>query len=255
MIKEVVYLSCIKCFFMFKDFPKERTPLPKKFQEIYAEQYKENRDGDSTASGLAQKMESWLHKKVANDITPGSNPKTLEIGAGTLNQLPHEPNSKQYDIIEPFTSLFENSPLLKRVDSVYKDIDEIDLSSEYDRITSIAVFEHITDLPKVVAKTCLLLNEKGSLRTSIPNEGTFLWTLGWKMTTGLEFKLKHKLDYGILMKHEHVNTAKEIEEVLNYFYGENKCSCFGLGKSVALYRFYESTKPNIERAKEYLKIS
>lgn len=237
---------------MFKHFPKTRIKLPNAYKEIYAKQYKENRDGDSTAAGLAQKMEAWLHKKIAADTKPNS--KTLEIGAGTLNQLPYETNSAQYDIIEPFTSLFENSPLLKRVNTVYKDIDEINLSKTYDRITSIAVFEHITDLPKVVAKSCLLLNEEGTLRTSIPNEGTFLWTLGWKLTTGIEFKLKHKLDYGLLMKHEHVNTAKEIEEVLHYFYGENKCSCFGLGKKVALYRFYESSQPNIKRAKEYLNI-
>jgi len=121
------------------------------------------------------------------------------------------------------------------------------------RIISIATFEHIIDLPKVVAKSCLLLESKGSLRTSIPNEGTFLWTLGWRMTTGLEFKLKYGLDYGNLMKHEHVNTAKEIEEVLNYFYAINKCKVFGLNKRIGLYRFYDSKKPKIEKAINYLK--
>ena len=41
---------------------------------------------------------------------------------------------------------------------------------------------------------------------------------GWKMTTGLEFRLKHGLDYGLIMQHEHVNTAVEIEQVLEYFF-------------------------------------
>ena len=95
---------------MFENFPKTRSELPPEFQVIYADQYKENRDGGSKASGLAQKLESWMHRKVAADVQSGAEKSTLEIGAGTLNQLPYEPNSKPYDVIEPFHSLFESSP-------------------------------------------------------------------------------------------------------------------------------------------------
>lgn len=236
---------------MFKNYPKTRIELPEKLEAIYNQHYKSNRDGDTTASGLAQKMEAWLHKKVAADVKGSHDKKTLEIGAGTLNQLKYE-QSSHYDIVEPFSELYKNSPYIIQIKNIYNDIDEIDISQKYDRITSVATFEHILDLPKVVAKTCLLLNPNGSLRTSIPNEGTFLWTLGWKLTTGLEFKIKYGLDYGILMKHEHVNKADEIEEVLNYFYKKNKCYTFGLCKKVAFYRFYESKEPNIELAQKYL---
>ena len=55
------------------------------------------------------------------------------------------------------------------------------------------------------------------------------------------------------MQYEHVNDAAEIEELLNYFYAENKCYVFGLNRSLAFYRFYVSKKPKIEQAKEYLK--
>ncbi len=236
---------------MFNDYPKKRIELPEKFKEIYKEHYKINREGSTSATSIAQKMEKWLHKKVAADVEKQHIKKTLEIGAGTLNQLEYE-ESTHYDIVEPFKELYEASLSLEKINNIYQDIDEIDLSKKYDRITSIATFEHIIDLPKVVAKSCLLLSEGGSLRTSIPNEGTILWSLGWKMTTGIEFKLKHGLDYGILMKYEHVNNAKEIEQVLNYFFDQNKCSTFGLNKMFAFYRFYESKKPNIKRAKEYL---
>ena len=61
------------------------------------------------------------------------------------------------------------------------------------------------------------------------------------------------MDYGILMKYEHVNTAAEIDEILNYFYGKNKCYTFGLNKGFAFYRFYESKKPKIDIALDYLK--
>lgn len=226
--------------------------LPETIEAIYTEHYKSNREGSSKASGLAQMMEAWLHKKVASDVNRIHSKKTLEIGAGTLNQLKYE-QSDLYDIIEPFIDLYKDSPYLEKIRNIYRDIDDIELSQKYDRITSIATFEHIADLPKVVAKSCVLLDSEGSLRTSIPNEGTFLWTLGWKMTTGLEFKLKHGLDYGILMKYEHVNTAKEIDEVLNYFYGRNACFTFGLGKRFAFYRFYESKEPKIDLAYDYLK--
>lgn len=236
---------------IFKKFPKTRFELPQEFKDIYNQQYKSNRDGDSTASGLAQKMESWLHRKVAADVKNDDSKRTLEIGAGTLNQLKYE-TTKNYDIVEPFKELFENAPELNRITKIYDDFSEVDISEKYDRITSVATFEHILNLPEVVAKSCLHLNGGGTLRTSIPNEGTFLWTLGWKMTTGLEFKNKYGLDYGIMMKHEHCNTAKDIEEVLYYFYGKNKSSVFGLSKGFGLYRFYESSQPNIDRAKEYL---
>lgn len=236
---------------MFENYPKVRVELPLEFQKIYSEHYKSNREGGTSASSLAQKMEAWLHKKVAADVQGTHNQSTLEIGAGTLNQLKYEqPNP--YDIIEPFSELFINSEYRNRINEVYQDIDEISDSKKYDRIITVATFEHITDLPKVVAKTCIHLKENGTLRVSIPNEGTFLWKMGYTLTTGVEFKMKYGLDYSVLMNFEHVNTADEIEEVLRYFYGRVKCSCFGISRQIAFYRFYECSDPKIEAAKEYL---
>ncbi len=241
---------------IFTQYPKIRPDLPPAYQAIYAEHYKSNREGETTASGLAQWLESWLHKNVAADVVLSKDDlehfhKTLEIGAGTLNQLAYEIPA-HYDIIEPFTELYKNSPSLDLVQNTYVDIDEIDTAEQYDRIISVATLEHVVDLPKVVAKSCLLLAEGGSFRNSIPNEGRFLFKLGWQLTTGLEFKMKHKLDYEVLMKHEHVNTADEIEEVLHYFFKVNKCKVLGPNKAVSFYRFYESTQPDLARAKAYL---
>lgn len=237
---------------MFDNYPKVRIELPLEYQSIYSEHYKNNRQGSTSASSLAQKMESWLHRKVAKDVLDISDRSTLEIGAGTLNQLMYE-QTKPYDIIEPFVELYAHSKFRDQINQVYRDIAEINESNRYDRITAIATFEHITDLPKVVAKTCILLNENGTLRVSIPNEGTFLWKLGYTLTTGIEFKLKYGLNYSLLMNYEHVNTANEIEQVLKHFYNKIKCSCFGINKKVAFYRFYECSQPKIEIANTYLK--
>jgi hypothetical protein len=233
-------------------FPRKRSVLPEKYQKVYTTHYKSNREGDTSAASLAQKMEAWMHKKVAADlIKDNSSIETLEIGAGTLNQLKYEPNTT-YDIIEPFKELFENSKELKKINTIYSDIRKIE-NKKYDRITSIATFEHITDLPFVVAKSCKLLKEQGTLRVAIPNEGTLLWKMGWMFTTGLEFKLKYNLKYSTLLYHEHVNNADDIESILNYFFSNIECNVLGIHKKIGFYRYYECKNPKIDIANSYLK--
>ncbi len=238
---------------MFNNYPKTRSILSDAYQKIYAEHYKNNRDGATRASSVSQKMEEWLHKKVAQDLQDGKDKSTLEIGAGTLNQLLYE-ETQPYDIIEPFTQLFEKSPLLPKIRHIYQDIDDINLDTQYDRITAIATFEHVLDLPKVVAKSAILLKENGTLRVSIPNEGTILWKLGYTLTTGIEFRLKYGLPYETLMRHEHVNSAKDVKEIVSYFFGNVKDHSFGLNRHLAFYRFFECAEPQIDKAKAYLKL-
>jgi hypothetical protein len=239
---------------MFDSFPKTRPRLSKEIQEIYVTQYKSNRRGETAASALSQRVESWLHKQVAKDVLDTRTRKvTLEIGAGTLNQLRFEPEVGPYDIVEPFRELYEGAPDLKRVRHIYADIAEIPGNHRYDRITSVATFEHICNLPEVISFCGLLLADNGKLRVSIPSEGTLLWTLGWKLTTGLEFRIKYGLDYGALMRHEHVNTAAEIEELLRYFFEEVERNVFGLTASFSLYQFYSCSGPVIERCRQFSK--
>jgi hypothetical protein len=127
-------------------------------------------------------------------------------------------------------------------------------SAPYDRITSVAVFEHIVDLPVVVAHAALLLAPEGHLRTAIPNESTILWRMG-TMVTGREFERTHGLDYRVLMAFEHVNTADEIEAVLTEFFGTSRCTVLGVSKRVALYRFYDCSSPLRARAESYLRLN
>lgn len=193
-----------------------------------------------------------MHKKVAQDLHGKQDKATLEIGAGTLNQLNFE-DTCPYDIVEPFEELYTDSSKLSRVSRIYSDITDVEISERYDRITSIAVFEHVENLPEMVARTCILLKEGGCLRVSIPNEGTILWKLGWKLS-GLEFRRKYGLDYAVLMRYEHVNTADEIEEVLAYFYRSLSSSFLGLNRKFAFYRFYECRMPDVALAKRFLEI-
>lgn len=228
---------------LLKTYPRVRTPLPKEYAAIYDRHYKENRSGETKASSMSNKLEEWLHKKVAKSAK--SELSTLEIGAGTLNQLNHEPAYTIYDIVEPYTALFEGSENLSKIRNVYSDISDVPENQKYDRITSIACFEHICNLPGVLENTQRLLTKSGILSVSIPNEGRFLWKFAYTNTTGREFKRRFNLDYDVLMHYEHVNTADEIEALLRYYYKDVQCSLLGVGKTFSFYRHYLCRQPII----------
>jgi Methyltransferase domain len=222
-------------------YPKTREALPTEYQNIYTSHYLKNREGKTVATSLSSKMEAWMHKMVAKDCIKNPDLTTLEIGAGTLNQLQYE-SPKIYDIIEPFHELFENSELKSKIRNSYDDISEIRGEKLYDRIITVATFEHILNLPEVVEKSYSLLKDDGVLRVAVPNEGTLLWTLGWKLTTAIEYRLKYNLDYSVLMKYEHCNTSEEIEAVLKHYFKNVKRSVFGISKSLGFYCYYECRK-------------
>ena len=237
----------------FSDFPKIRPKLPPEYEEIYKAQYKENREGKTLFSFLSLKAESWQHVLGAKDFLQDSSKKpTLEIGAGTLNHLQYEPGNDEYDIIEPMKELYESSDVLNRVRNIYADISNIPANEKYGRIVSFNVFEHICNLPEVVACCGLALKKDGTMRIGIPSEGTYAWQLSWRLTRGIEVKVRYGLDYGVLMKYEHVNTATEVERVLAYFFNKTAGRAFGLSRPVSLYQFYECSTPDIDRCNGYL---
>ena len=237
---------------LFSEFPKTRIPLPPEYASIYLQHYWNSREGKSQILGLAKWAESWMHKKVAEDVSEGTPKSTLEIGAGTLNQLPYEPHSNPYDIVEPFHELYQSSPHLQRIRNIYANVSDVPPNTKYERITSIAALEHVCDLPELVARSALLLADGGNFRAGIPSEGTILWRLGWATTTALDFRARYNLDYEVLMRYEHVNTASEIENVLHYFFADVRHSVFGLSKFLSFYQFYACFSPRLDRCQTYL---
>ena len=194
-----------------------------------------------------------MHRRIAKDARESVRSlSTLEIGAGTLNHLRYEPHNPAYDIVEPARYLFDDSPFLSLVRDVYPDIKDVQPDTRYDRIISIASFEHICNLPEVVAHCGLLLKPGGQLRAAIPAEGGPLWNLGWKLTTGWEFKRRYGLDYAVIMRTEHVNTWTEVADVLNYFFASVKCSYLGLSRAFSFYQVYVCRDPDRAKCSEYL---
>ena len=234
-------------------FPKQREPLPPEFQAIYNSHYQSNREGDTAAAGMAQKLEQWMHHKVAADVQERRDPgATLEIGAGTLNHFPYEPNSTRYDIVEPFAELYATSSHRERVGRVFNSVFEVEERDAYDRIISIATFEHVLDLPQLIAQSALLLKRDGCMRVAIPAEGSLLWYLGWRLTTGIEFLIKYRLNYATLMRHEHINNYREVALLLGHFFDEVNSAQLGPVKSLSFYQFYECRGPRKELALDVL---
>ena len=192
-----------------------------------------------------------MHRRVAADVADQSARPTLEIGPGTLNHLPFEPRTSPYDIVEPFTDLYADSVYRHRVRTTYHDIRQIPKGIFYQRILSIATFEHVLDLPLVVARCGLLLAEGGRLRVGIPSEGGTLWLLAYRATTGYAFKRRYGLDYEVYLRHEHVNTALEIGDVLRCFFRRVDVRSLGVGHRWSFYQFLSCADPDRARCAAY----
>ena len=139
---------------ILKKFPKKRIVLSEEYLRIYNEHYKSNRGGEGFANKIAQKMESWMHKKVSKR----KGEDILELGAGNLNHIKYENSFKNYDIVEPFRELYENNSELSKVRKEFNSIFEV--QNKYDKIVSIATLEHLLNLPKEIAYCKNLLKKK-----------------------------------------------------------------------------------------------
>lgn len=224
-------------------FPKIRSELPPEYKKIYKVEYKENRDGIGIIGSLKAKLENWMHFQISKL----KKERILEVGAGTLNHIPFENNYLVYDVIEPMSFLYEHSDSRKLVNNFYKTSEELKDNELYTNIISIAVFEHMTELPLELTRLIKHMKNSGVMQLAIPTEGSFVWYLSWRFVTGTSFYLKHKLDYKPFMKHEHVNKSIEIEKLMKYVFNDVKIVRFPLNLfHLSFYTYIEARNINID---------
>ena len=234
-------------------YPRQRPALSQAVAERYERQYLMNRSRHSWGGKLSGIAEAWMHRAVAADLSAqGPAPRVLEVGAGNLNHWRYEPSVKHYEVVEPFEALLATSPEREKLAPHYRDLADLPLNASFDRIVSIAAFEHLMNLPWCIARCALALHDGGSLRVAVPSEGGFLWWLGWRLTTGLEFALRYRLDYGEIMRHEHLSKLREIDTLLRYFFEQIHRRRLGFGTHASLYAFYHCEKPHLARCKALL---
>lgn len=223
---------------LLDSYPRQRPPLSTAHQRIFEAEYRQNREGKTLITHFTQKLESWMHKKVASIHSE----RVLELGAGTLNHVPYE-EVAHYDIVEPFKTLFLTSPYLNRIQNIYDSIHAIPGQNCYPRIISVAVLEHVLDLPAVIHKAHELLEPQGVFQAGIPCEGGFLWGLSWRLTTGIAYRLRTGLSYRTVMRHEHVNRCDEIITLVRHAFNNIKIDYFPLPfVHGAFYAYIEARK-------------
>ncbi len=199
---------------IIKSFPKKRIKLSNEYQLAHNDNYSKNRNNINIDHKLSGFAESWIHKIIAKN---NFNKKIiLEIGAGNLNHYIYEKNHETYDVVEPWSELLNNSPNIKFINNKYNLMQDIKKKNYYERIISINTFEHLENLVEDIKVIKSLLSKSGVLQVGIPCEGELAFKIGWLFTTGLFFRLRYGLDYGKIMKFEHVNTFEEIYELLKY---------------------------------------
>ena len=231
-------------------YPRRRPGLPPKQRDIYAAEIRANRTGGNWIIRRVNSLEAWMHRKVAAAARPGE--EILEIGAGTLNHVPYETTAAAYDAVEPAAYLTNGSPHAGRLRALYRSLRDVPDSNCYDRVLSIAVLEHLDDLPGVVAAGARHLTRGGLFQVAVPNEGGLLWAIGWRLTTGLSYRLRNHASYSLVMRHEHINTAPEITAVLGWFFERVRvvqfpAPCLHAG----FYRYIECSSPNQARVESY----
>jgi hypothetical protein len=238
---------------LLKTYPRRREPLPEAHARYYHQEIVAGREGLSLGHQLVLLVESWMHKMVA---TKSQGQSVLELGAGTLNHLKYEKNYQTYDVVEPFNYDYSKTPsaIKDRIRHFYRDLIDIPSNQKYDRIVSIAVLEHLENLPAIVAQSALKLNPNGCFQAGIPSEGEFLWHACSNLSTGILFRLRTGLDYATLMRYEHINLAHEIIQIVNYFFEEVSIKRFPFSlKGASIYTYIEAQKPNLERCQAYAK--
>jgi hypothetical protein len=167
--------------------------------------------------------------------------------------MSYEPDVRVYDCVEPFPELFEDSPQRGRVRNLYDAIKEVPEETRYARVISIATLEHLERLPQVVARSGLLLETDGVFQAVIPSEGGFVWGASWRCTTGVAYRMRTGFPYGVLMRHEHLNDAVEVLEVVNHFFDEVRIRRFPLAfHHFSFYTYLEARGCDRQRCRQYL---
>jgi hypothetical protein len=231
---------------LLRSYPRARPALSPAHQASYVEHYRDNR----SERGISMRVEQWMHRQIARQ--PGA--AILEIGAGNLNHVRYHPAAAAYDAVEPFRELWEDSRYRSSVRAIYRDIAEVPEQPVYDLILSVAVLEHLTELPDVVAQSALRLAAGGSWCAAFPAEGGFLWGLAWRSTTGIAYRLRRGLPYKTIMRHEHVNSAREILAIMGYFFAAIELARFPLPwHHLSFYVVACAKAPRLDRCREWLR--
>lgn len=237
-------------------YPRSRPLLPQRQRDVYEREYAINRASTGLLYRGVHRLEHWMHRKIAADRPAAA---ILELGAGGLNHIVVEHEWDRYDIVEPVEAVPAMFPQYAQVGRHFVTYDEFVAAAaagklEYDKILSVAVLEHLEELPMVVAASAVTLNVGGRFHAGIPVEGGLAWETAWRCSTGVAYRLRTGVSYVPMMNHEHINSAHDIEHVVSYFFNDVGRKRFPTRlKHISLYEHLVASQPNLDRCRGYLK--
>ena len=224
---------------------KNNRHLPSQYLKIYQQVYKDYASSKGPLRTLTHFIESWYHKKVGQVLVK-DNQRILEIGCGSLNHVKYENNFSSYDVVEPQYYLLENSSPIDQafIQNKFQDLHSLPTTNKYDKIISIACLEHVLNLEEHLYKVKFHLSPDGKFVAAIPAEGEFMWWLCWRISTGVAFWLKYRLDYGVIMRYEHINSAEKISCLLRSSFQNVEQLSFPFRlKHFRIYLFFKCSNP------------
>lgn len=151
-----------------------------------------------------------------------SGSKTLEIGAGLGEHLRYERTDQDYHCLEYREELCRT--LTDRIDAARVHRGDIQRRQDqwadksFDRVIAIHVLEHLPSLPDAIREISRLLKDDGVFDVVLPCEGGVAYWLARKMSAERLFRRRFKMDYGPIIRSEHVNTHAEVIGLLRRFF-------------------------------------
>lgn len=158
-------------------------------------------------------IENFNHGFPASlPIKPGS--VTLEIGAGLGAHAAFEDLTHQDYFLMEYREDFCKE-LRKKFNPEKVVCGDIQKqlpfpAQKFDRVVAIHVLEHLPDLPKALVEIKRLMKHDGVFDIVLPCEGGLAYTLARKISAERMFRKRFKMDYGPIIKNEHVSTYQEI---------------------------------------------
>lgn len=207
---------------------------PKKMPELSHEQMRIKADFMEYWHKVLPKrygiIEHFNHNYPAKHAKPGG--RVLEIGAGLGEHIYYEDLSGvEYYALEILPNMA--AAIKERFPNVTVIVGDCQQTlafpdGYFDRVVAVHVLEHLPDLPSALNEIRRVLKPGGQFCAVIPCEGGAAYELARRISARRIFEKRYKQSYDWLIKTEHINTAVEILEELNFCFEIAKKSFFPL---------------------------
>ena len=169
--------------------------------------------------GTYRLIDRFNHKYPLRSYPPGDQRfRTIEIGSGVGEQLEYEDLSRQ-----EFTCVEMRADMAAHIRERFPSVTTIEADCQarmpfdddhFDRGVAVHVLEHLPDLPSALDELRRIIRPGGKLSIVIPCDPGFVYGLGRRFTAQRKFEREYGQPYELFIRREHINSPKEILELV-----------------------------------------